>query len=78
MTPLTTRTLVILAVALLVPAVASVWLMAVPQTMTASTYAIGATLLIALAAWALVSHENRRASSSLGHTAARDGPRAGG
>jgi len=52
---LKTRSRLILAVALLVPAVASVWLIAQPQTMTASTYAIGAILLVALAAGALVS-----------------------
>jgi hypothetical protein len=55
MTALSTRSLLILAVALLVPAVASVWVMAVPQTMTSSTYSIGAILLVTIAARALVS-----------------------
>ena len=54
MTALSTRSLLILTVALLVPAVASVWLMAVPQTMTSSTYSMGAILLVAIAARALV------------------------
>lgn len=59
MTDLSTRSLLILAVALLVPAVASVWLMAVPQAMTSSTYSIGAILLVAIAAGALVRHRGR-------------------
>jgi len=46
-------TLLVLAVALLVPAVASVWLMAAPDTMTASTYSISATILVGLAALTL-------------------------
>jgi hypothetical protein len=62
-TDISTRSLLILAVALLVPAVASVWLMAMPQTMTSSTYSIGAILLVALAAGTLVS---RRATTAVG------------
>jgi hypothetical protein len=46
-------TLLVLGVALLVPAVSSVWLMAAPDTMTASTYSIGAAVLVALAALTL-------------------------
>jgi len=46
-------TLLVLTVALLVPAAASVWLMAAPDTMTASTYSISATALVALAALTL-------------------------
>jgi len=59
-TDLNTRSRFILAVALVVPAAASVWLMAMPQTMTASTYAIGAILIVALAAGALVSRRGGR------------------
>ena len=51
---LSVRTLLVLAVALLVPAAASVWLMTAPQAMTASTYSISATLVVALAALALL------------------------
>ena len=47
------RTLLVLAVALLVPAVSSVWVMAAPETMTASTYSISATVVVALAALAV-------------------------
>jgi len=50
---LSVGTLLVLAVALLVPAVASLWLMAAPGTMTASTYSVSATALIALAALTL-------------------------
>ena len=50
---LSIRTLLVLAVALLVPALASVWLMAAPDTMTASTYSISATVVVALAALAV-------------------------
>lgn len=46
-------TLLVLAVVLLVPAVTSVWRMAAPDTMTATTYALSATLLVALAALTL-------------------------
>jgi hypothetical protein len=46
-------TLLVLAVALLVPAIASVLLMAAPDTMTASTYSISATMLVGLAALTL-------------------------
>jgi len=46
-------TLLVLGVALLLPAIASVLLMAAPDTMTASTYSISATLLVALAALTL-------------------------
>ena len=42
MTPLSSRALLTLAVALVVPAVASLWLMAAPQSMTSSTYALAA------------------------------------
>jgi len=50
---LSISTLLVLSVALLVPAVTSVWLMAAPDTMTATTYALSATLLVALAALTL-------------------------
>src|SRR4029079_5742457 len=46
-------TLLVLGVALLLPAIASVLLMAAPDTMTASTYSISGTLLVALAALTL-------------------------
>lgn len=59
MSDLSTRSLLVLAVALIVPAMASVWLMAVPPAMTSSTYSIGAILLVALAAALLVSHRGR-------------------
>lgn len=50
---LSVRTLLVLVVALLVPAVTSVWVMTAPEAMTASTYSISATLVIALAALTL-------------------------
>jgi peptidoglycan/LPS O-acetylase OafA/YrhL len=63
------RSLLILAVALLVPAAASVWLMAVPQTMTSSTYSMGAILLMALAGGALVSHRRRLSDQTVASSA---------
>jgi hypothetical protein len=54
---LSVGTLLVLTVALLAPAVASVWLMAAPETMTASTYSISAIVVVALAALALAGRE---------------------
>lgn len=50
MTPLTDTTRLTLAVALVTPCMAALWLMALPGTVSPSTYALFATLLLALAA----------------------------
>ena len=52
---LSTRTLLILATGLLVPAAASVWLMTMPETITPSAYSIGAAVFVGLAALTLLS-----------------------
>lgn len=61
---LSIRTRLVLAAALLVPALASVWLMAAPKTMTASTYSISATVVVALAALAMVFRSARVSGTS--------------
>ncbi len=66
MTPLTTPTRISLAIALLVPSMGSLWLLAVPNTVAPSTYAISAALLTALSAIAMMTYKNGQTTGSMG------------
>jgi hypothetical protein len=66
MTPLTYTTKFTLAIALLPPFLISLWMMAVPETLSSSTYAMFAALLVALSAITLNTYRNGRAPGSLG------------
>jgi len=57
----------IVASAMLVPAMVSLWLMAVPGIVTPSTYATIAALMLALAAIVLNTYKSAQAPGSMGH-----------
>jgi hypothetical protein len=64
MTSLTGRTTSIVAVALLVPFMAAIWLMVQPTFMSRSTYTILAAIVIASAAIAINAWQNAQAPTS--------------
>jgi hypothetical protein len=67
MIPLANLTRFTLGFALLAAALASLWLVAVPDTLAPSTYAVFAALVTALAAVALLTYKNGQAAGSMGH-----------
>ena len=66
MTPFSTQARFTIGLALLVPFMGSLWLLAVPNAITSTTYAVLATLLMALAAVAMNTYANGRAANSMG------------
>jgi hypothetical protein len=61
-----TRNRVAAAGTVLVLALASLWLLAVPQMISRSTYAVCAALVLALGGVVLVTYRNGQASGSMG------------
>jgi len=66
MTHFTRSTRFIVAFALLVPFAASLWIAAVPETMSASTFAVFAALITATASITLNTINSGRAAGSVG------------
>jgi hypothetical protein len=66
MTPLSNSTRFKVGFGLLACCLLSLWLMGVPETLTVSTYAMVATLLIALTAVAVTAFRNGQATGSIG------------
>jgi hypothetical protein len=64
LTALPARTVSVVAISLLVPCVGAVWLMLNPQSVTASTYAVFATLVIATGAIVINTWRNAQAPTS--------------
>jgi hypothetical protein len=67
MTSLPTRTISVVAVSLLLPCMAAVWLMLRPQTATVSTYAIFAALVVATGAIVIRSWQSAQATTNTSH-----------
>ena len=61
------RTISIVAASLLIPCMGAVWLMLKPQTASASTYAVFATLVVATGAIVLNTWRNAQATTSTSH-----------
>jgi hypothetical protein len=66
LTSLPARTISVVAIALLVPCVGAVWLMLNPQSISPSTYAVFATLVIATGAVVINTWRNAQAPTSTG------------
>jgi hypothetical protein len=66
MTPFAYTTKFTLALAMLPPCLIAVWMMAVPETVSSSTYAMFAALLLALAGITFNTYRNGRAPASVG------------
>lgn len=64
MTPVINRTLFVVAIALLVAALAAVWLLLEPTFVSGSTYAMFAAIVIATAAIAINAWKNGQATTS--------------
>jgi hypothetical protein len=66
MAPLSNSSRLKVAAGLLACCLLSLWLMGVPDTLTPSTYAMVATLLIALTSVAIMTFRNGQATGSIG------------
>ena len=66
MTPLTYTTKFTVAAALLPPCMVALWMMAVPEMLSSSTYAAFAALLVALAGITFLTFRNGQAPGSMG------------
>ena len=66
MIPLSSRIVITVFIALVVPATLSIWLLSVPDLMSASTFSVLAALLISVAAVTLMSARNAGPTGSLG------------
>ena len=67
MTSPSARTTFVLAIALLLPSVAAVWLMLKPGLANGSTYAVFAALIVAIAAISINTWQNAQAVTSTSH-----------
>jgi hypothetical protein len=67
MSPLTFSSRLRLALALLIPGLLVLWLVAVPGMLTASSYLVVAGVTIALAGIGLITYRNAQPTSSIAH-----------